>query len=162
MRVSRKRSAIQTIMTVLSANFACSEADLLNDGVSVHYAEIREGRFRFPIREQSLSIVTMGRGVVVTCNSERIEWARQNLGQLTREQIFSAQTIAKVEDYVRKDNQFIAGPDQKYVCTIDDLKDFNIPQGVKISTYDRSRITNLYEHTYFKHALSYRDRKSVV
>ncbi|WP_052487872.1 GNAT family N-acetyltransferase [Gordoniibacillus kamchatkensis] len=156
MTAARKRSAIQTVMTVLSADLACKEADLLADGVSVHAAEIREGRFRFPIREQSLSIVTMGRGAVVTCSFERLEWARQNLGLLSRGQMFSAQTIAKVDDYLRKDNQFLAGPDQKYVCTTDDLKPFHIPQGIRVSTVERRNIPDLYEHTYFKHALSYR------
>ncbi|GGD77967.1 hypothetical protein GCM10010911_39960 [Paenibacillus nasutitermitis] len=84
-----------------------------------------------------------------------MDWVRQNLGHLTRGQIFSIPTMTMIEEYVRRDNQFIAGPDQKYVCSSDDLAEFNIPQGISISTYDRSNVIKLYEHTVFRHALSY-------
>lgn len=156
MHPSHRQWVLQTVETVLSNDLACSPADLWADGVSVHQAEIRAGRFRFPFREQSLVAVTMGNGVVVSCNSARLEWARQNLGHLTRAQFFSAQTMAKLEHCVRKNNQFIAGPDQKYVCSSDDLKAFHIPQGINLSTYDCSNMADLYAHTDFKHALSYR------
>lgn len=155
MIASHRESAIQTIQTVLSADLSCSESDFLDDGVSVHKAEIREGRFRFPIREHVLSIVTMGRGVVVSCNPERLEWARQSFMQLARGQIFSMQSIAKMGDYVQKDHQHIAGPVQKYVCSIDDFTGFNIPQGITVSTYNRNDVTNLYGHQNFRNALSY-------
>ncbi|UVI33319.1 GNAT family N-acetyltransferase [Paenibacillus spongiae] len=151
-----RRSVIQTVKTVLSADLACSESNLITDAVSVHEAVIREGRFRFPVRRQTLSIVTMGKGAVISCNPERMEWVRQHLEPLTRGQIFSAGTIAATEDYVQRDNQYIAGPDQKYVCSTDDLKAFKIPHGINISICDRSSVTNLYEHTNFSHALSFR------
>ncbi|MFD0713088.1 hypothetical protein [Paenibacillus sp. GCM10027626] len=62
MNSSNRRQALNTVQTVLAANLACNEADLTGDKVTVHRAEIRGGRFRFPVREQSLHIATMGRG----------------------------------------------------------------------------------------------------
>ncbi|QYR20292.1 GNAT family N-acetyltransferase [Paenibacillus sp. sptzw28] len=156
MIASARKAALQTVSTVLAADLACSETDFLSDKVSVNKAEIREGRFRFPVREKSLSIVTMGKGVIVSCNQERIEWVEHTLENLRRGQVFSIQTVSKLEEYVKKDNQFIAGPDQKYICSVDDLVEFYIPQGIKVSTYTRNNVVELYEHLNFRHALSYR------
>ncbi|MDQ1914875.1 GNAT family N-acetyltransferase [Paenibacillus sp. GD4] len=156
MIASARKVALQTVRTVLAADLACSDTDFLFDKVTVNKAEIREGRFRFPLREKSLSIVTMGKGVIASCNQERVEWVKRILGNLARGQIFSIQTVAKLEDYVKKDNQFIAGPDQKYICSVDDLAEFYIPQGVKVSTYTQKNVVELYEHMSFRHALSYR------
>lgn len=84
-----------------------------------------------------------------------MEWAKANLGQLTRGQLFSAQAIAQMQNYVQQNNQFIAGPDQKYVVSADDLKPFDIPHNVKIRTYNHRNVAELYKYTDFKHALSY-------
>ncbi|MFK7692113.1 GNAT family N-acetyltransferase [Paenibacillus sp. HJGM_3] len=166
---SDKKSAARILRTVLAANMACVEDDFLSDRVIVCEAELREGRFRFPIRKQSLGVATMGRGAVVTCSAERLDWAREQLGGLTCGELFSAQTIARLEEYVTPDRQFMAGPDQKYVCSSDDLKPVHIPQGVTLTTYYGGEITErLYEHTEFPHALAFRldalrpDRIAVV
>lgn len=156
MGVSDRKSVIETVRAVLAANLSCAEEDWLGEGVSVRLAEERAGRFRFPLREQSLGAATMGQGAVVACSRERIDWAVEHLGPLTRGQLFSAPTVAKMQALVQRDNQFIAGPDQKYVCSAADLTGFRLPHGVKIALYDRSRVERLYVHTAFKHALGFR------
>lgn len=168
MATSARKSALQTVRRVLAADLACKETDFLEDIVSINRAEIREGRFQFPIREKSLSIMTMGKGVVVSCNQERLQWVKSALDHLTRGQNFSIHTIAVLEKYVKRDLQFIAGPDQKHICTVDDLAEFYTPQGVKVSTYSQNKVAELYEHLNFKHALSYQvdhprpDRLAVI
>jgi GNAT superfamily N-acetyltransferase len=154
--MSSKREALQTVRTVLAADLACRETDFLHERITINIAEPREGGFRYPIREKSISIVTMGRGVVISCNQERLDWVTHLVEPLSRGQIFSAQTVAKLEGYVQKDRQFIAGPDQKNVCTADDLAEVIVPQGVKVSVYTQDEIAGLYEHTNFKHALCFR------
>ncbi|MBD2870971.1 GNAT family N-acetyltransferase [Paenibacillus arenilitoris] len=151
-----RKTVIQTVKAVLAADLACDEADFDVDGVSIRQAEIRGGRFRFPIREQSLTIVTMGRGVVVSCNRERLEWARQALGNEADGQIFAARTVGEISAFVQRDKQLLAGPDQKYVCSSADLKDFPIPDGINLVTYKDNDIVGLYRHAAFKHALSFR------
>ncbi|WP_274648883.1 hypothetical protein [Paenibacillus humicola] len=146
----RRTEAIKIAEAVLSADLACSKADFDGNGVTVRRAEIREGRFRFPIRAKSLQIVTMGRGVVAACSAERMEWAVRQLGGLTREQIFSAQTMAGIENYVSQDRQYLAGPVQKYVCAADDLKEFQIPPDVRIKTCGREQVTSLYVYPNFQ------------
>jgi len=155
MLAANRKSVIDAVQTVLSADLSCSKADFQTEGVTIHKAEIREGRFRFPVREQSLSIVTMGKGAVISCSADRMEWAQKHLGSLTRDQLFSVHTLSKIESLVKQDGQLLAGPDQKYVCSVNDAADFAIPEGITISVQDRSTIAGLYTHTAFPHALSF-------
>jgi GNAT superfamily N-acetyltransferase len=148
-------SAMQTMLRVLSADLSCDETDLTTDGVCIRIDEHREGRFRFPIRERSLKIVTMGRGVVVSCSPDRVEWAVQNLGTLTRDQVFSAETVARIQDYIRTDNQMLEGPVQKFVCTLQELKAFAVPPGMTLSIFRQEKMASLYGMASdFPHALS--------
>lgn len=150
------KTAVQTVKTVLTATLACSEADFDREGVSVYEAKTREGRFRFPFRPQSLTIATMGKGVVVSCSADRMEWARHQFGHLVPGQIYSARSVALMERLVAPDNQLIAGPDQKYLCSSDHLRAYTIPHGINLRTYRSDQISDLYEYTQFKHALSFR------
>jgi GNAT superfamily N-acetyltransferase len=153
---SNKESVIQTVRRVLSANQACDESDFGKESISFHTSEIREGRFRFPYREKSLSIVTMGNGTVVTADAGRIDWLKEHLQSLNRGQVFSAANLARIVEYVHIDKQFMAGPDQKYVCSLQDLRAFSIPHGVTITTFYRDQVHALYGHKEFQHALSFR------
>jgi GNAT superfamily N-acetyltransferase len=148
-------SAVQTLLQVLSADLSSDEKDLLTGGVRVCVDEHREGRFRFPIREKSLKIVTMGSGMVVSCSPDRAEWAARHLGGLTRDQVFSAQTVAKIQNFIRTGNQTLEGPVQKYVCSSDDLETFTVPPGVTLSIVRRDQIRDLHGLAEnFPHALT--------
>ncbi|HEU0025686.1 MAG TPA: hypothetical protein VFQ25_01100 [Ktedonobacterales bacterium] len=99
MALVKQQTLLRTIRTVLAANLACHEDDLTKDGTLVTVAEFREGRMRFPMREQSLSMATMGQSVVISCSAGRIDWTKAHLGNLTRERLFSASTIAQIQRY---------------------------------------------------------------
>jgi GNAT superfamily N-acetyltransferase len=154
--MSSKREALQTVRTVLAADLTCRESDFLHDQITINIAETREERFRYPIREKSLSIVSMGKGAVISCNQERLDWVTHLVEPLSRGQIFSAQTVAKLEEYVQRESQSMAGPDQKYVCTAEDLAEIFVPQGVRVTVYTQDEIVGLYEHTIFQNALTFR------
>ncbi|QHT63236.1 GNAT family N-acetyltransferase [Paenibacillus lycopersici] len=156
MDVSNRSSVVQTVKTVLAASLSCAEEDLLRERVSIHPAQSREGRLRFPIRNPSLTIATMGSGAVVACSRDRFAWAEEQLGSLSRGQLFSAQTAAKLQALVEPDAQFMAGPDQKYVCSAEELAAYRIPEGVRVAMYEDGEIASLYRHAAFTHALGFR------
>lgn len=165
MATAEREALLQTIRKVLAANLACHEDNFTKDGTFISVAEIREGRMKFPLREKSLSIVTMGNSVNISCSADRIDWAQKYLGILTREQLFSASTIAQIQHYVERDRQWIAGPVQKYVCSRDDLKPFFVPEEIRVTLVGREDISSLYTHDQFYHALSYQaqsDRPDVL
>ncbi|MGZ9584257.1 GNAT family N-acetyltransferase [Paenibacillus marinisediminis] len=155
MDVTNKKCVIQSVQSVLAADLSCSTHDLLSDHVSVHRAEQHAGGFRFPYREQSLSILTLGKGAAISCNEERMAWAQHELGQISRDQLFSVHTMGRIDNYLRQNNQYLAGPDLKYVCTIEDLRDLNIPRDVTITIHDCHTVSSLYAHKQFQHALTF-------
>jgi len=110
---------------------------------------------KFPVREKSLTMVTMGKGVSISCTADWIDWARTYLGSLQREQLFSASTIARIQQYVEGDGQWVAGPIQRYVCSRDDLKPFTIPREITLTLVEREHIPSLYTFAQFQNALSY-------
>jgi GNAT superfamily N-acetyltransferase len=155
MATVKREALLQAIRKVLAANLACHEDDFTKDGTFISVAEFREGRMQFPLREKSLSIVTMGKSVSISCSANRIDWTKKYLGSLTREQLFSASTIAQIQHSIDLDRQWIAGPVQKYVCSREDLKPFFVPEEINVTLVERENIPCLYKHDQFQHALSY-------
>jgi hypothetical protein len=147
--------AFATVRAVLARDLACDEADLLADGVRIVPAEERPGRRRFPRGPQVLMIVTMGDGVVVSCDAARLAWARAELGHLDRNQLFTAALTARIAARVAADGQMLAGPDLRFVCDDEHLRPAPAPDGVEIEVVDGLAVADLYRHHGFRHALSY-------
>jgi GNAT superfamily N-acetyltransferase len=97
----------------------------------------------------------MGAGTVVSCDASRLEWARAELAPLDRNQLFSADTSARIAARVHRDGQMLAGPDLKFVCAENDLRPAQMPADVQIEIVDGPAVTQFYAHTGFRHALSY-------
>ncbi len=155
MALFQRELMLQVIRKTLAANLACHEDDFIKDGVVLSVAEIREGRMKFPGREKSLTLVTMGKGVSIACTADRIDWARKQLASLTREQIFAASTLVRLQQYVERDGQWMAGPLQRYVCSRNDLKPFTVSQEINVTLVEKEDISALYMYDQFRHALSY-------
>lgn len=151
----QRKEMLQGIRKVLAANLACQEDDFTKDGMFLSVAEVREGRMNFPVREKSLTLVTMGKGVCISCTADRIGWVREHLGNLTREQFFAASTLALIQQYVERDGQWMAEPLQRYVCSREDLQPFTIPEAIHVTLIEREDIPALYTYNQFPHALSY-------
>jgi hypothetical protein len=147
--------AAAIVRDVLAADLACDERDLTEEGVRVVLAEERPGRRRFPRGPKVLGIVTMGAGVVVSCDASRLEWARTELGGLDRNALFRADTVARVAARVEPDGQVLAGPDLKMVCAPGDLCPAPPPEGIAVGVVDGAAVADLYQHLGFRHALSY-------
>jgi GNAT superfamily N-acetyltransferase len=155
MALFQRKQMLQGIRKILAANLACHADDFTKDGVVLSVAEVSEGRMKFPVREKSLTLVTMGKGVSISCTADRIDWAREHLGSLTREQLFAASTLAQIQQYVERDGQWMAGPLQRYVCSRDDLQPFPIPEEINVTLVEGEDIPALYRYDQFPHALSY-------
>jgi len=73
--IANQESALQVVKKILASDFACAESDFDKAGVTFHLCKEIEGARRFPLPEKFLAVVTMGRGVVVSCSAERLQWA---------------------------------------------------------------------------------------
>lgn len=149
-------AAIQAIRTILCADCACSERDLLDEGIVVTLAREVPGRRRFPLGPKPLLIATMGQGVVVSCGADRMNWFRGSLGQSDRETVFSPATIAHLAIALQTDGQALVGPHLKWLCARDTFRPVPPPDGVDLGVAEGDAVSQLYRHRGFPHALAYR------
>jgi len=148
-------STLNAVKKVLAADFACEESDFETPGVTVRLAEELPGRRRFPFREKAFSVVSMGRGVVVTCSEPRLEWAKTILSKLSRDDIFGAFAVSVMEAFVKPDGQYIAGPDLKFICSPDIFRPFAPDSGIKINLVEDVNALGLYGDKRFLNSLGY-------
>lgn len=154
--LSDQKSALQVVRKILAADFACGESDFDKEGITFHLAKEIEGARRFPLPEKFLAVVTMGRGVVVTCSAERLRWARANLKSFAPEALFYAPAIARMEKYVARDHQTMFGPELKYICTEDTFQPYSLGGEIEVSLIQGESIQQIYENNRFPNALGYR------
>jgi hypothetical protein len=146
-------STLNTVKKVLAADFACKESDFDTGGVFIHHAKEMPGRRRFPFHEKSFSVATMGRGVVVSCNVERLGWSDATLSRLSRNDIFGNPAINAMDEYLKKDGQEIAGPSLVHIGTRDIFQPFYDVPDVQFSYIEGDKQLNLYKGQRFKNAL---------
>jgi len=151
--IANQESALQVVKKILAADFACAESDFDNAGVTFHLSKEIEGARRFPLPEKFLAVVTMGRGVVVSCSTERLQWARANLLNFTPDELFYAPAVALMVNLVAHDNQTIFGPQLKYICTLDTIKPHSTGEDVELNMVDEETIRELYKNSQFPNAL---------
>src|SRR4051812_24856282 len=104
------------VRSVLAADCACPPSAFSDDGLFVTAAEERPGRRRYPRSAKPLGVVTMGRGVVVSCHPPWIASLRQTLGDRSRETMFSAPTITELARFVEPLGEVLLGPALSHVC----------------------------------------------
>jgi GNAT superfamily N-acetyltransferase len=151
-----RTATVETVRAVLAADCACSEVAFLKDGLVVTVAEDRAGRRRFPRPRKPLLMVTMGRGAVVTCHPDRVEWLASLLAQRSRDEIFAASTIAALTQAIVRDGQQLHGPTAKLVCSRETLRPALPPTAVTITLLEGAAVFDLYRYAGFPHALAYR------
>lgn len=151
-----RRHARDLIATVLAADCACESDALLADGTTFAVARPMPGRRRYPFRDPSLLIVTIGRGVAIAANTGRLPLLRDLLAGRERDEIFAATAIAALAELVASDNEIIIGPTLAYAASRDTFRPAPVPPGVEVEMVDRDAIPALFAHRGFEHALSYR------
>jgi len=155
-------SALNAVKTILAADFNCRQSEFEEEGIFIHHSKELPGRRRFPFREKSLSIATMGRGVVVSCSIDRLGWCDANLSQLSRNDIFTPSAVALMEEFVKKDGQTITGPDLKYICTRDVFKPFTPDKDIEITVTDDPKEIEQYQDERFPNSFSYPNNQILV
>ena len=151
--VSNRKSALQVVRKILAADFACEESDFDKEGITFHLAKELEGARRVPLPEKFLAVVTMGRGVVVSCSAERLRWARTNLRCFVPEALFDALAIARMEKYVARDHQTMFGPELRYICTQDIFHPYRLDGDIEVDLMQEESIKQLYGNNLFPNAL---------
>ncbi len=154
--ISNRESALKLVRKILAADLACEESDFDKEGIAFRVAKELEGARRFPLPEKFLAVVTMGRGVVVSCSADRMHWARTNLKSRSPEALFYALAIARMEKYVARDHQTMFGPELKYICTQDSLQPYHLDGEVGIDLIQEESIKQLYGNNLFPNALGRR------
>ena len=149
-------SALRTVRRVLAADCACEESLFDKESVFVVEAKEMEGRRRFPFRENSLEVATMGNGVIVSCSADRLSWARENLGHLGRDDVFSAPAIVLMQELVARDGQVMGGPMLAYVCPQNRLRPQAAPGDVDITAVHGDGVLELHDSGRFPNALGQR------
>ena len=154
--ISDRKSALRLVRDILAADFACEKSDFDEEGITFRLSKEIEGARRFPLPERFLAVVTMGRGVVVSCSADRLRWARTRLKSFSPEVLFYASAIARMEKYVARDHQTMFGPELKYICTEDSFRPCSLDGEIGISLIQEQGIKQLYGNKLFPNALGRR------
>jgi len=151
-----RHATLDIVRRVLAADFACEEECFSRDGVFFRLTEERSGRRRFPghLGKPSLSIVTMGQGIVVTGSPDRLDWARKNLRGLGRDALFGAPVLATLQELVGRNDQVIYGPNLLHVCSPDSLTQVASPNVIEFSLIGQEGVADLYKYPGFRNALN--------
>ena len=153
--VSDQQSALQLVRKILAADFACQESDFDKEGITIHLAKEIEGARRVPLPEKFLAVVTMGRGVVVSCSAGRLQWARANLKGFTPEALFCASAITRMQKYVARDHQTMFGPELRYICTQDTFQPYSLGGEIEVNLIQGESLRQMYENDRFPNALGH-------
>jgi len=151
-----RRSAFEIAHATLAADCACRANDLTSNELTVVQAREVMGRRRFVLIDKPFTLTTIGNGVVVACNAERMLWAELNLCGMSRDEVFSIQTLAMISEFVGRERQILAGPHLKYICATDTFHPARDPAGFSIEIYGRKRMAEVYKFGGYYHALNYR------
>lgn len=147
--------ARQVALQTLAAELACSPGDFARNETQVFVAEERPGRRGFPFRSPSLDVATFGRGVVISCNPERMAAVQAIVANATREQIFSPQILSRLHQLVAVDQQTLVGPNYAQICWPSAFRPVATPDGVTVRVLQDDELEWLYQFAGFEHALEY-------
>ncbi len=151
------RDAVERAVRVqLAADYACEPEQLLQPTHTLVSSVERPGRRRFPWRDKRVALVTTGSAVVLCCDAPRVDWARRNLLEVERDDLFSPESLARIEEFVKPDGQYLVGPVLRFACAADGLAALApAPGGLEYEIYVEDRIPELHRHRGFDYALGY-------
>lgn len=156
----KKPQALEILRQILAADCACHPGDFLQNHTVIVEAKKIPGRRRFPWPAKQLLVVSMGKNAVISCDKSYLPFAQQHLSHFSRDEVFEAAHLALLEELVSKDKQLLAGPDLKYCCTEDTLRQINRDSRFDWRLYHKNEIPKLYQHEGFGMALSYDENSS--
>jgi GNAT superfamily N-acetyltransferase len=153
MSVPTRQDVLNRVKKVLASDCSCDPADFERDTSIVTMIADAEGRRRYAHRSDPF-IVTFGRGVVASASEEHHGWLEKHLECKSRDDIFSAASIAEISTYVSQFNCILYGPDLKYVCSGSDVA--GDTSGDSVVLLEGEDVYRLYQTSGFPNALQYR------
>lgn len=154
-RLASRATTQEIVRAVLAADSACPTSAFDQDGLLVTAAEERPERRRYPWAAKPLSVMTMGRGVVVSCHPTWIAALHQILDGRSQETLFSAQTMTELAHLVAHANEVLVGPTLSHVCAHEYFRTAVEPRDVHVRVVEGPDVLELYHYPGFEHALSY-------
>ena len=149
-----RSEAMATVRRVIAADYACDEADLLADKVTIVPHEQRDGSRGFQVGEKPLQLVTIGNGVVISCHPDHLGWANAQTQGILRDDIFSASLIGKLAARIDPDRQQLHGPYLRYAASHDRFRPAQGRHDAAIELIADDQVWSLVNHPDFPHALS--------
>ena len=138
-----RRTALDIVHHTLAADYACQPSDWTSGAVIVVEAQEMPGRRRLPFRANEFVVTTLGRGAVICCSANRLEWVKANLAECSKDQLFSISIFAKVAEYVAQDGQVLKGPALRYLCAGETFRPAPVPAPLPLPPpTDIARVTS--------------------
>ena len=123
--------AFETVAAALAAEACCSPANLRTEGV--HLSELSPDRAanplrrRYPLREESLQLVTMGTRVVVSATPRWIPWVTEIFRDVEPDEAFSPRVLGEVSRRVSRQAFRLHGPYPYNVTSNQDWRHLETP-----------------------------------
>ncbi len=159
----------EVALAQLSKDMSCDISDLKKETTTIVNFKELPVRRRFQLPSFPFFIASFGNGVVISTDEKFFSWSKENLSTLSKADLFHAITLNKINEQLYPVNQFLYGPEIKYLYN-NHLEKKEIPQttqGVQFELFNESDIKKLYGLKYFKNALLFetennRGRKDIL
>jgi RimJ/RimL family protein N-acetyltransferase len=139
----------------LADDLGCHAEDLTSDEVVVVPTALRQGRRRFPVAARSLQVVSMERGVVVSCDDTRLAAVHSLLAGVAPMAVLQVPLLARLHTLVADDGQNLYGPFQHAVCWPETFRPAASPPDVSIALLEGLAVAQIYHEPGFDNALEY-------
>ena len=147
MKVTR-RNAAETVAATLAAEACCSLFDLERTGVHVtefvpdrHDSALRR---RFPRREESLDVVSMGAGVIVTATRIWMPWVTTLFRNVKPDEAFGMELLGECARRARGYAHRLHGPQLFHVTSVQDWRPVRgIPAQYRIEVGDKELLRSV-------------------
>ena len=128
--------AFDTVAAALAAEACCDPSDLRT--VGVHLSELSPDRAanplrrRYPLREESLQLVTMGAGVVVSATRRWMPWVTELFRDVGPDEAFSLSVLEEASRLVSRQAMRLHGPYPYNVTSSQDWRHLETPSGYAV------------------------------
>jgi GNAT superfamily N-acetyltransferase len=147
-----QRDVTSVVRRVLAADCQCEEADFDTDMVTITRAADWPGSRRYT-QPSDPFVATMGAGVVVSVSDALRDLIAPVLASSSRDDAFSASTIAGISRVVAPLGQVVYGPNPMYTCSGEDLHEPRAFHPMELVS--GSNVHGLYRYPGFVNALQY-------
>ena len=148
------RTARRDIMATIVADTASDAAAFAGDAITVVEWRDLPGRRRFDMPSKPFQIFTMGHGLVVSCHSDWLEWTRERAASLDRNAFLAPSHISAIVSLLGPSGLELVGPQMRYGCSVDTLRDVKGLPGVELSIVEGAAMGALGALGAFPNALS--------